>query len=172
MAVAAMPGSPRWAVAYPQGAAYMTLFAMSAGAGGGSLAIAFSDSAGAVWIGVQILGWSILSSSLISWAWREAIMRLPGTRNFATARHRFEAQFLCRRLRESGMDWLVVEVWDNLSKASLSGYQGDFDKVYEATHRVIAATSRNDPDRQGVLDFTAHLRALDAKLREDPKQLG
>jgi hypothetical protein len=125
-----------------------------------------------LWVAMQAAGWAMLISWLFAWLWRSAIKRIPGTRDFADHKDRFAAQFACRSLIGAGLDFLVVETWDNLSRASLAGYRDEFDGIMRAVGNLVAGEKLRDPVKQDVRDFAAHVRALDAKLREDPKQLG
>lgn len=165
MPIAARPDSPRWATSYPQGAAYTTLVIVEVGVVAAS-ALSLTES---VWVAVEAAGWAMLVSWAFAWMWRSAVMRIPGTRKFATQEHRFSAQYACRSLVGAGLEFMVIEAWDNLSRASLGGYDGEFDEVIRAIGNLVAGAKLRDPVRQDVRDFADHVRALDQKLREDPK---
>lgn len=168
MAIAARPDSPRWAAAYPRGAAYSTLLVMGVGVTAAS-ALAATRGLGAA---LQAAGWAMLFAWSSAWLWRSAVKRVPGTRDFADHRDRSAAQFACRSLLSAGLEFMLAETWDNLSRASLADHRSEFDEILRAVGGLAAGAKLRDPAKRDAREFAAHVRALDSKLREDPKQLG
>lgn len=153
------PDAPLWARGWPYGPAVMGAVAMlfgSVAAVGGAL----------IW-----LGGSLLASSLVANAWRLAVGRLRSTETFGSASNADEAYQACRSLIAVGLDFLVPEAWANLARASRGYHHQAFDDLVRQLHQTARAAQDRDPDRDVVREFTEHVRALDARLRRDPKEL-
>lgn len=161
------PDAARWARGWPYGPAVIGVAAVLTGTVVATTRSVDGDHGGALtW-----LGGCLLLAALVANAWRVAVERLHSTETFGSASNADEAYQACRTLITVGLDFLVPEAWANLARASRGYHHQAFDELIQQLHRIARSAQERDPDHDVVLDFTNHVRALDARLREGPEEL-
>lgn len=158
----AKPGSPVIHRMWPVAAGPLTVVMFLVG-------IAYAATSDSGWSGILRLAVPLFVASVLANGMRMIAARHPSARQFAFQDDVDEAEQVVRLLERAGLEFLAAEAWDNLSRASMGGHRREMSDLQQTLRTAAWHAIERAPGAEAVREFEAHVKALDQKLREDPK---
>lgn len=158
----AKPGAPVVYRLWPLAAGPFVFVAVMVGAVLATIASEFWTSF--IWAASTLFVTSALANGM-----RVIAYRHPSARDFAFSDDVSDAEGIVRALEAAGLGFLAAEAWDNMSRASMGGHRGELASLQKTLWEAIRNARQRAPAAETIREFEAHVKALDAKLREDPK---